>query len=92
MLDTLRYVIEAHGGLENWNKHKALSAHLVVGGMLWGLKGQFGKLERTNVTVGLGEEWASHQPFGPGRMGLHPPRGGCKGPSFHAISEAVNGL
>src|ERR1700751_3524441 len=26
--------------------------------------GQFGKLERTNVTVGLGKEWASHQPFG----------------------------
>ena len=65
MLDTLRHVIEAHGGLENWNEHRALSVHLVVGGMLWGLKGQAGKLERTNVTVGLGEEWASHQPFGP---------------------------
>jgi hypothetical protein len=25
--------------------------------------GQAGKLERANVTVGLGEEWASHQPF-----------------------------
>src|SRR5262249_30462999 len=37
MLDTLRHVIEAHGGLENWNKHKALSVDLVVGGMLWGL-------------------------------------------------------
>src|SRR5215468_7272470 len=33
--------------------------------MLWGLKGQAGKLERTNVTVGLDKEWASHQPFGP---------------------------
>ena len=65
MLDTLRHVIEAHGGLENWNQHKALSVDLVVGGMLWGLKGQAGKLERTNVTVGLGEEWASHQPLGP---------------------------
>src|SRR5262245_43520479 len=65
MLDTLRHVIEAHGGLEHWNKHKALSVDLVIGGMLWGLKGQAGKLERTNVTVGLGEEWASHQPFGP---------------------------
>ena len=65
MLDTLRHVIEAHGGLENWNKHKALSVDLVIGGMLWGLKGQAGKLERTNVTVGLDKEWASHQPFGP---------------------------
>jgi hypothetical protein len=65
MPDTLRHVIEAHGGLEDWNKHKALSVYLVVGGMLWGLKGQAGKLERTNVSVGLGEEWASQQPFGP---------------------------
>jgi hypothetical protein len=65
MLVTLRRVIEAHGGLENWNKHKALSVDLVVGGMLWGLKGQAGKLERTNVTVGLGEGWASHHPFEP---------------------------
>ena len=65
MLDTLRHVIEAHGGLENWNKHQALSVDLVLGGMLWGLKGQAGKLERTTVTVGLGEEWASHQPLGP---------------------------
>ncbi|MHA6202988.1 hypothetical protein ACXU4B_01020 [Dyella soli] len=64
MLGTLRRVIEAHGGLDSWNKHKALSVDLVVGGVLWGLKGQAGKLERTNVTVGLGEEWASHQPFG----------------------------
>src|SRR5262249_41077705 len=64
-LNTLRHVIEAHGGLKNWNQRKVLSVDLVVGGMLWGLKGQFGKLERTTVTVGLGEEWASHQPFGP---------------------------
>ena len=65
MLDTLRQVIEAHGGLENRNQHKALSVDLVIGGMLWGLKGQAGKLERTNVTVGLDEEWASHQPLAP---------------------------
>jgi len=65
MRDTLRHAIEAHGGLENWQKHDALSVDLVVGGMLWGLKGQAGKLERTNVIVGLCEEWASHQPFGP---------------------------
>jgi hypothetical protein len=63
-LDTLRHVIEAHGGLKHWNKHTALSVDVVIGGMLWGLKGQFGKLERTKVAVGLGEEWASHQPFG----------------------------
>ncbi|MBV8682210.1 MAG: hypothetical protein JO111_05000 [Caulobacteraceae bacterium] len=66
MSKTLHHVVEAHGGLENWKRHEALSVDLVVGGMLWGMKGQAGKLERTNVTVGLGEEWASHHPFGPG--------------------------
>jgi len=64
MSKTLHHVVEAHGGLENWKTHKALSVDLVVGGMLWGMKGQAGKLDRTNVTVGLGEEWASHHPFG----------------------------
>ena len=66
MSKTLHHVIEAHGGLENWKRHTALSVDLVVGGMLWGMKGQAGKLERTNVTVGLGAEWASHHPFGSG--------------------------
>ena len=37
MLDNLRHVIEAHGGLERWNQHKALTVDLVVGGMLWAL-------------------------------------------------------
>ena len=64
MSNTLHHVVEAHGGLENWKRHNSLSADLVVGGVLWGMKGQAGKLERTNVTVGLGEEWASHRPFG----------------------------
>jgi hypothetical protein len=50
MLDTLRRVIEAYGGLERWNQYRTLTVDLVVGGMLWGLKGQAGKLERTNVT------------------------------------------
>ena len=45
----------APNSLEDWNKHKAVSVDLVVGGMLWGLKGQAEKLERTNLTVGLGE-------------------------------------
>lgn len=56
--------IDAHGGLETWKAFTSLTAHLVQGGALWSLKGQGGKLDETNVTVGLGEEWASHQPFG----------------------------
>ncbi|WP_064707239.1 hypothetical protein [Rhizobium bangladeshense] len=60
-----RKIIDAHGGLETWKTFSTLRAHLSQGGALWGLKGHGGKLDETNVTVGLGEEWASHAPFGP---------------------------
>ena len=56
-------IIAAHGGLENWTKYKRLTAHLNQGGVLWPLKGHSGQLDVTNVSVGLGEEWASHDPF-----------------------------
>lgn len=58
-------IVSAHGGLEKWKKFTNLTAHLKQGGALWHLKGHGGKLDETNVTVGLGEEWASHHPFGP---------------------------
>lgn len=67
-------IIDAHGGLEAWDRFSSLTAHLKQGGALWGLKGQGGKLHETNVTVGLREEWASHHPFGPdGRITLFRP-------------------
>ncbi|MCB4768606.1 hypothetical protein LGR54_08320 [Ancylobacter sp. Lp-2] len=71
--------IEAHGGLQRWRQFDNVSADLVQGGVLWELKGQPHTLERTTVTVGLKEEWASHAPFGadgrrsrftPGRVAL----------------------
>ncbi|MBB5770238.1 hypothetical protein HNP47_000207 [Brevundimonas vesicularis] len=58
-------IIDAHGGLEIWRRFSSLTAHLKQGGALWALKGQGGKLDETDVTVGLQEEWASHHPFGP---------------------------
>lgn len=56
-------IIAAHGGLETWKKYTRLTAHLKQGGVLWPLKGHSGQLDVTNVSVGLGEEWASHDPF-----------------------------
>ncbi|MDK4723138.1 hypothetical protein PH552_27670 [Rhizobium sp. CNPSo 3968] len=56
-------IIAAHGGLENWKKYTRLTAHLKQGGVLWPLKGHPGQLDETNVAVGLGDEWASHDPF-----------------------------
>lgn len=32
-------VIDAHGGLAQWRKFRQVSARLVQGGALWGLKG-----------------------------------------------------
>ncbi|MCA1476550.1 hypothetical protein [Bradyrhizobium sp. NBAIM08] len=56
--------IEDHGGLDRWRQFEQVSADLVQGGVLWSLKGQAVTLERTNVTVGLKRQWASHAPFG----------------------------
>jgi hypothetical protein len=68
MTDLLEKVIEAHGGLERWNQLDSVSAHLIQGGALWGLKGQSGVLDDVVVTARLHEERASHRPFGaPGR-------------------------
>jgi hypothetical protein len=57
-------IINAHGGLQRWSSFSMLTAHLQQGGALWMLKGHAGRLDDTNVTVGLHEEWASHHPFG----------------------------
>ncbi|GAA4492516.1 hypothetical protein [Gluconacetobacter tumulicola] len=64
MQDLKDLVIEAHGGLNRWQQFEQVSADLIQGGVLWPLKGQALTLEKTNVTVGLKSEWASHAPFG----------------------------
>ena len=56
--------IDAHGGLERWNRFTALSAHLIQGGDLWAAKGKAGVLTDVTVTVDLRNEKASHWPFG----------------------------
>lgn len=67
-------LIDAYGGLKRWRRFDTLSAHLVQGGALWGLKGQAGVLDDTSVTVHLKEEWASHSPFGAeGRRSIFTP-------------------
>ncbi|MEJ1177196.1 hypothetical protein WA845_23390 [Agrobacterium sp. CMT1] len=64
MITLAQKIIDAHGGLDTWKTFSSLTAHLKQGGALWHLKGQGGKLDETDVTVGLGDEWASHHPFG----------------------------
>ncbi|WP_428679402.1 hypothetical protein [Reyranella sp.] len=57
-------IINAHGGLERWKSFNTVSAHLVQGGALWGLKGKAGVLDDTSVTIDFWREAVSHAPFG----------------------------
>ncbi|WP_216846993.1 hypothetical protein [Granulicella sp. L60] len=41
-----------------------MSAHQMVGGVLWSMKGQDAIINDSRVTVELNREWASHNPFG----------------------------
>ena len=56
--------IDAHGGLEHWNRFTTLSAHLIHGGELWAAKGKEGILADVTAAVDLRDEKASHWPFG----------------------------
>jgi hypothetical protein len=65
MTDLLALAVAAHGGLDRFNQFKTVSAHLVLGGRMWALKGQEGVMSnaRIRVTVDLQQEWASLAPF-----------------------------
>ncbi len=64
MNDLAALAINAHGGLDQWQRLKTVSARLLQAGVLWQLKGQGGVLDDVQVTVDLRKEWASHRPFG----------------------------
>lgn len=58
-----RLAMDAHGGLERWRQPSSVSAHLLGGGALWGLKGKDGVLNDVRLRVDLHREWASYWPF-----------------------------
>lgn len=60
----LAEVLAAHGSLERWDSFSTLSATIVTGGALWGLKGLVQDAEPRRMTVDLRREWASVDPFG----------------------------
>ena len=64
MKKVAKQAMDAHGGLERWNRFTTLSAHLTQGGALWAAKGKAGVLADPTVTVDLRDEKASHWPFG----------------------------
>jgi hypothetical protein len=68
MSDILDFAVNGHGGLEQWNRFTAITAHLSQGGGLWGLKQQAGVLDDVQVTASLHIERVSHGPFGADRV------------------------
>lgn len=60
----LAEAIAAHGGLEQWNSARTLTATIVTGGELWGLKGLVQDAAPREMTVSLHEQRASATPFG----------------------------
>lgn len=64
MTDLLADVLQAHGGLAQWNGFSRVEATIVTGGKLWAVKGQPQDATPRRMTVTLQQQWASVQPFG----------------------------
>jgi len=62
--DLAQFAIEAHGGLERWNRFSTVSTHLIQDGVFWGVKGKAGVLAEVTIKVDLRGERVSHWPFG----------------------------
>ncbi|MEV5177593.1 hypothetical protein AB0L10_42735, partial [Streptomyces flaveolus] len=63
MEDLISTAIEAHGGLDRYNRYDSATAHMRVGGSLWPLKGREGILHHVAVRVDLHRQYVSHYPF-----------------------------
>jgi len=64
MSELLDLVLQAHGGLDRWNKFSRVTATIVTGGGLWPMKGLKQDSNPREMTVTLHEETASVSPFG----------------------------
>ena len=64
MNDLLVQVIDAHGGLDRWEKLNSVTATIVTGGGLWAMKGLVQDPNPREMTVALHTEIASVVPFG----------------------------
>ncbi len=62
MHELINLAVEAQGGLDRWRKFNTVTAHLVVGGVLWEQKGHGGVIDEVDVEVNLLEQKTSHIP------------------------------
>jgi hypothetical protein len=56
-------VIDAHGGIERWNKVKAIEADMSITGAMWARKGWPDALKAVHVTADTRTQWISYRPF-----------------------------
>jgi len=63
MNDLLKFTIDAHGGLAQWNTFNSISARLLCGGVTWPMKGHNDVMNDLHVTVDFKKQWVSHSPF-----------------------------
>lgn len=64
MNEFLAKVIDAHGGIERWNRFTKVDATIVSGGGFFPLKGVLQDPDPRSMTVWLHEEKSSVQPYG----------------------------
>jgi hypothetical protein len=63
MCELRDFVIDAHGGLERWNKVKTIEGDMSITGGLWARKGWPDALKNVHVTAAAGNQWISYRPF-----------------------------
>ena len=63
MSDLRELVIDAHGGIERWNKVKAIEADMAITGAMWVRKGWPDALKNVHVTADTKTQWISYRPF-----------------------------
>ena len=62
--ELLQRVLQAHGGLDQWNSFEVVQATIVTGGQLFGMKGTPQDAAARRMTVATKREWASVTPYG----------------------------
>ncbi|WP_095192483.1 hypothetical protein [Pseudomonas sp. Irchel 3A7] len=60
----LTQVLQAHGGIDRWNKFSRVTATIIGGGGLWALKGLEATRTPREMTATIHEQTASAYPFG----------------------------
>lgn len=64
MNELLADVIDAHGGMDNWNQYEKVEANIVSGGGFFPLKGLLQDTDARRMAVWLHEERSSLLPYG----------------------------